>query len=59
VSISAGIRLTQINAGRGCGATLACFEPEQRGAMIEPKILLMLILIGLLLLSVYLTALPG
>jgi hypothetical protein len=59
MSISAGIRLTWINASRGCSAILAYFEPEQPDAMVEPKILLMLILIGLLFLSVYLTALPG
>jgi len=59
MSNSAGIRLTQIKARRGCSANSVHFEPEQREAMIEPKILLMLILIGLLLLSVYLTALPG
>jgi hypothetical protein len=35
------------------------FRTEQREAMIEPKILLMLVLMGLLLLSVYLTTLPG
>jgi len=59
MSNPADTRLTWINARRGCSANLVCFEPEQREAMIEPKILLMLILIGLLLLSVYLTALPG
>jgi hypothetical protein len=37
----------------------AHFEREQWEVMVEPKILLMLMLIALLLLSVYLTALPG
>lgn len=42
-----------------CLRQSAHFEREQWEVMVEPKILLMLMLIALLLLSVYLTALPG